>query len=261
MRSKAEVRGLLKSGLTGREAGLLVFEDSWLLAGRSGGQYQNFLEMKDIESLKARLGSQKDIDDYNIIVRVYRVAEYIRREAETELFIASSFLDKLVSLGFLYERGHDYQAEDSRKAGAAPARVDDRNLLETHNRLAGKITGALRRMLARRQVLQELGRVIGLALEEELDLVIEVILRPSLDRYSKPYWWPRHRAEVKLPQIKLEKCKPRAEDLARVRSWLVEHLGEDWWQRSASSEQRKSLLQEFTREYWKDFSETPVSWL
>ena len=59
MVTKKDIRQLLKKGLTGWQAGLLVFEDSWLVD--HGGE--GFLGPEDISAIKAGLRTPRDTED------------------------------------------------------------------------------------------------------------------------------------------------------------------------------------------------------
>lgn len=96
MPTKTDVKRLLSKGLTGKQAGRLVFKDNWLTDTQRGG----FLSEKDVSSLKAGLKSDKDIKEYNSYIRLYKYVDYtlkevriVALEAETYLHIAYRILD------------------------------------------------------------------------------------------------------------------------------------------------------------------------
>jgi len=97
MATKSEIKKLLKSGLTGWEAGLLVFEDSWI----TGRNEPGFLTDSDIASLKAGLKSQQDTQDYNRLIRLYRTADFMERQCMTVLMTATAMLERVAGLGYL----------------------------------------------------------------------------------------------------------------------------------------------------------------
>lgn len=72
------IKKLLASGrLTGKEAGRLVVQDSWLVDRNQ----QGFLSERDIKALKAGLRTQKDIEDYNSYIHAYRLIDFTLKEA------------------------------------------------------------------------------------------------------------------------------------------------------------------------------------
>ena len=96
MPTKTDVKRLLSKGLTGKQAGRLVFKDNWLTDTQRGG----FLSEKDVSSLKAGLKSDKDIKEYNSYIRLYKYVDYtlkevriVALEAEVYLYIAYRILD------------------------------------------------------------------------------------------------------------------------------------------------------------------------
>jgi hypothetical protein len=97
MASDRDIKGLLKKGLTGWETGLLVFEDSWLTSRKQEG----FLSPGDLAALKSSLKRDKDIQDYNLVIGLYRTSEYIERQAYTALLAATAELERAAGLGYL----------------------------------------------------------------------------------------------------------------------------------------------------------------
>lgn len=96
MPTKTDVKRLLSKGLTGKEAGRLVFKDNWLADTGRGG----FLSEKDVSSLKAGLKGDKDIKEYNSYIRLYKYVDYtlkelriVALEAEVLLHITYRILD------------------------------------------------------------------------------------------------------------------------------------------------------------------------
>lgn len=96
MPTKTDIKKILSKGLTGREAGKLVFQDNWLADTGRGG----FLKDRDISSIKAGLRSDKDIKEYNSYIRLYKYVDYtlkevriVALEAEVYLYIAYRILD------------------------------------------------------------------------------------------------------------------------------------------------------------------------
>ncbi len=477
MTIKTDIKRLLSQGLTGWQAGLLVFEDSW----RETVGADSLLTEKDISLLKSGLRTQKDTQDYNKLIGLYRTADYLNRQAVVSLFMASSMLERTAGIGFMvfatymartalrslplpvtekelashkktqrrqllkryycleqvigwraYTLASDelkkeldiyppsgleimekeapelyQQAEAEVQAligsgklkpvkldilpsteevrsgerqdidwypampGWTPERTESRlltylqgqqlykiglpewkewidtfkvYLLDKEHWLAGdappyvaivqepekydldrrghfkkdfmshwplspKPLGgidiselqdssssatevailAIRKALARRQVLEELGQVIGLALEEVVDFDIEAELEPSLGRYNmfaselpaeleklstggeglsdeeedkafEQLKTVEHTAgtmmalaaeiKLKLPPIRLDKIKPSAKELAEVRDWISPILGDSWWkQASQTAKKPKSILPEVIAKY------------
>ncbi len=97
MTTKSEIKKLLRSGLTGWEAGLLVFEDSW----QSSREGPGFLTESDIASLKAGLKSQRDTDDYNTLIRLYRTADFMERQCISSLMASTAILERVAGIGYL----------------------------------------------------------------------------------------------------------------------------------------------------------------
>lgn len=99
MQKKLRTDRLLRKGLSGWEAGLLVFEDRWLEARNLPG----FLSEADINSLLAGLKSQQDIQDFNTLMRLLRTVDHIQRQAETAIFLACRSLERMYGIGVRYE--------------------------------------------------------------------------------------------------------------------------------------------------------------
>jgi len=473
MATKTDIKKLLSKGLTGWEAGLLVFEDSWRV---SRDEEEGFLSDRDIEILKGSLKSQKDTQDYNTLIRLYRTADYIEKQCICGVFAASSSLERVAGLGYLqwapfmarmalnelpllvtekelkslkarqrrkllkrlycmdqviswrayalapeeirkdsepecietdapelYQQAEqeianlveagklkpvklDIQAwsesllddetrtvtgeveywpgdtewtpeeaegliqtyvsgQDLYRAGLPewkawidtfkmyelekecwigydpppyvaivqepekydldrrgyfrksfldnwpmrPLGKDELRLADISSESAELVIDKMGGILARRQVLKELGQVIGLALEEGVDFGIDAILKPSLGRYNgfardipseldrfiqgaKLTDEERDKAleqigkldktpgsmmalhkdiRLKLPPVKLEKIRPSAKELAEVRSWISEILGDRWWEDAGETHRKpKSLLPERMLEKW-----------
>lgn len=96
MVKKADLKKILTKGLTGKEAGRLIFYDNWLTDTGRGG----FLSEKDVSSLKAGLKGDRDIKEYNSYIRLYKYVDYtlkevriVALEAEVYLYIAYRILD------------------------------------------------------------------------------------------------------------------------------------------------------------------------
>lgn len=78
MPTKADVRRLLKKGLTGKEAAQLILQDSWEVDNEREG----FLSKSDIQAIKGGLKTTEDIQEYNKWVDLYRLIDYSLIDAE-----------------------------------------------------------------------------------------------------------------------------------------------------------------------------------
>lgn len=96
MPTRYDIKRLLSKGLSGWEAGVLVFEDSWLESKGAG-----FLTDRDIELLKSSLKSQQDAQDYNRLIGAYRIADFIERQADMAIMSAAYFLERVAGIGYL----------------------------------------------------------------------------------------------------------------------------------------------------------------
>ena len=77
MTTKTDIRKLIRGGLTGEEAGKLVFQDNWLAdRGKKG-----LLDKRDIADIKASLKTSRDIKVYNSYIRLYELVDYTLKEA------------------------------------------------------------------------------------------------------------------------------------------------------------------------------------
>lgn len=97
MTIKTDIKRLLSQGLTGWQAGLLVFEDSW----RETVGADSLLTEKDISLLKSGLRTQKDTQDYNKLIGAYRIADFIERQADMAIMSAAYFLERVAGIGYL----------------------------------------------------------------------------------------------------------------------------------------------------------------
>jgi hypothetical protein len=96
MAIKTDVKRLMSTGLTGWQAGLLVFEDSW-----KSSYGKSFLTEKDISYLYSSLRTQKDIQDYNTLIRLYRTADYLSRQTISAIFSVAVILERISGRGFM----------------------------------------------------------------------------------------------------------------------------------------------------------------
>ena len=105
MAKKADLKKILTKGLTGKEAGKLIFQDNWLVDTRRGG----FLSERDMSSIKAGLKTDRDIKEYNSYVRLYRYVDYTLKEARILALEAESYLSYIYLLLQPYERAEAYR--------------------------------------------------------------------------------------------------------------------------------------------------------
>lgn len=98
MTTKTDITKLLAKGLTGKEVGKLILEDSWLYDhGR-----EDFLSDRDRQVLKSSLKTQKDIEDYNSYVETYRILDYTLKEAHIKALQAEVRIGAIETLFYLY---------------------------------------------------------------------------------------------------------------------------------------------------------------
>lgn len=98
MTTKTDIKKILSKGLTGKEAGKLILEDSWLYDHGKG----DFLSDRDIQAIKASLKTTKDIEDYNSYVETYRILDYTLKDAHIKALEAEVRIGALQSLMYLY---------------------------------------------------------------------------------------------------------------------------------------------------------------
>ena len=73
MVDKKTFKNLISKGLTGKEAGLLAFHDSWEV----DHMRPELLSESDFEKLKAGLVERQDIASYNRMIDAYRAVDYL----------------------------------------------------------------------------------------------------------------------------------------------------------------------------------------
>ena len=105
MPTKMDIKKILSKGLTGREAGKLIFQDNWLVDTSRGG----FLSERDMSSLKAGLKTDRDIKEYNSYVRLYRYVDYTLKEARILSLEAGAFLHYTYQLLEVYEKAEAFK--------------------------------------------------------------------------------------------------------------------------------------------------------
>lgn len=115
--------------------------------------------------------------------------------------------------------------------------LEEEEFSELFMGVTGLATKEIGRLLARRQVLEEVSYYIGLALYEALDVAIQTILRPAIGRYNMlAKAVSNARVDPKLFEqyghtlIRWSRLKPPRKELARLRKWISESVGEGWWE-------------------------------
>ena len=106
-------------------------------------------------------------------------------------------------------------------------------------------------MLARKQVLEEVSHYIGLSLSKAVGYAIWALLEPAIGRYhlleeTVSVLEPGSSLLESLgySPIQWEKEEPPAEELAEVRGWISEALGEGWWERAGQKHKElRSILE------------------
>lgn len=105
MPTKADIKKILSKGLTGREAGKLVFQDNWLADTGRGG----FLKDRDLSSIKAGLRSDKDIKEYNSYIRLYKYVDYTLKEVRIASLEGGNLLFYTYMLLQTYEKAEAFR--------------------------------------------------------------------------------------------------------------------------------------------------------
>ncbi len=105
MATKTDIKKILSKGLTGKQAGKLIFQDNWLVDTRRGG----FLSERDMSSLKAGLKTDRDIKEYNSYVRLYRYVDYTLKEARILALEAEALLHYTYRLLEVYEKAEAFR--------------------------------------------------------------------------------------------------------------------------------------------------------
>lgn len=105
MPTKTDIKKILSKGLTGKQAGKLIFQDNWLVDTRRGG----FLSERDMSSIKAGLKTDRDIKEYNSYVRLYKYVDYTLKEVRISSLEAESYLSYIYLLLQPYERAEAYR--------------------------------------------------------------------------------------------------------------------------------------------------------
>ena len=254
---RASVKKLMAKGLSAQEAGRLVFMDSWEV----DHDRASLLIRRDIDRLRNGLRSSKDTQEYNAIIGLYRVVDFIRREREfvylrsllqvKDVINATITMELLKAEDTLIKVAGAAKEEQVATALAALKESDIWQLImkgvdesepshQTLDRLiaecittAKSILPGLRKVAAATQVLYEVGEYLqlpdGFLTSEDVDT--------DDDPWAKYLAARARSAEAfkgrRLPAIPpLESIRPEAATLAKYRSWIAERIGEDWWMRS-----------------------------
>lgn len=258
---RASVKKLMAKGLSAQEAGRLVFMDSWEV----DHDRASLLIRRDIDRLRNGLRSSKDTQEYNAIIGLYRVVDFIRREREfvylRSILQVKDVINATITMSLL--RDMDTLTEELLTAAEADSREKLVSILaevkdsevwrlimrdvdesepshQTLDRLivecittAKSILPGLRKVAAATQVLCEVGEYLqlpdGFLTSEDVDT--------DDDPWAKYLAARARSAEAfkgrRLPAIPpLERIRPEAATLAKYRSWIAERIGEDWWMRS-----------------------------
>lgn len=258
---RASVKKLMAKGLSAQEAGRLVFMDSWEV----DHDRASLLIRRDIDRLRNGLRSSKDTQEYNAIIGLYRVVDFIRREREfvylRSILQVKDVINATITMSLL--RDMDTLTEELLTAAEADSREKLVSILaevkdsevwrlimrdvdesepshQTLDRLiaecittAKSILPGLRKVAAATQVLCEVGEYLqlpeGFLTSEDVDT--------DDDPWAKYLAARARSAEAfkgrRLPAIPpLESIRPEAATLAKYRSWIAERIGEDWWMRS-----------------------------
>jgi len=258
---RASVKKLMAKGLSAQEAGRLVFMDSWEV----DHDRASLLIRRDIDRLRNGLRSSKDTQEYNAIIGLYRVVDFIRREREfvylRSILQVKDVINATITMSLL--RDMDTLTEELLTAAEADSREKLVSILaevkdsevwrlimrdvdesepshQTLDRLivecittAKSILPGLRKVAAATQVLYEVGEYLqlpeGFLTSEDVDT--------DDDPWAKYLAARARSAEAfkgrRLPAIPpLESIRPEAATLAKYRSWIAERIGEDWWMRS-----------------------------
>lgn len=77
MVDKKAFEKLISKGLTGKEAGKMIIQDSWLV---DRGQ-EGFLSERDINNIKYSLKKPEDIQTYNNLIETYRIVDFTLKQA------------------------------------------------------------------------------------------------------------------------------------------------------------------------------------
>lgn len=88
MATNKDLKKILAKGLTGKEAGRLILQDSWDADhGREG-----LLSETDIRAIKSGLKTTRDIEDYNRLIEIYRLVDFTLKEARILALEAENIL-------------------------------------------------------------------------------------------------------------------------------------------------------------------------
>jgi len=108
MTTKTDVKKLLSKGLTGKEAGKLILQDSWLVDHGKDG----FLSERDISVIKASLKTTQDIQDYNSYVETYRIIDYTLKDAHIQALQLQIKMRAIIQLVSMYVYGYTSEIDN-----------------------------------------------------------------------------------------------------------------------------------------------------
>lgn len=267
---KTDVKKLIAGGLSGWEAGLLVFRDSWEVDHDRPG----LLTKRDIDRLRNGLRSTKDTQDYNSLISLYRVVDFISRQRQyvylhsimpvwsvislvgvmaslaKDIFIQDIFTEiadagtpqELASIKARYEKEKLRQLLLTEVPEGEPLGYTAARLVRECNKTARSILSGLREVAAATQVLREVGELVHLELAGPVtsgeyagaDYAIgndDSLLQYHATREIVPDLGPAFKG-LHLPDIPpLDKIKPLSRTVDKYRSWIAEQIGDDWWTR------------------------------
>jgi len=72
-----DLKKILAKGLTGKEAGRLILQDFW----DADHDREDLLSETDIRAIKSSLKTNRDIEDYNRLIDMYRLVDFTLKEA------------------------------------------------------------------------------------------------------------------------------------------------------------------------------------
>ncbi len=226
--TRENIKKLRKDGFTGTHAGMLVFKNSWVTARGD----QETLTRMDARLIESVLKTQTDLMVYNALVGAYDEADHLEKQCYTSALAATACLgriNRIVAQEDARPKGGLQKA--SGKSGAAISSGDGReaDLSKRVSVLYDCTITELRRVVLGRQVLREIGRVFGMNLEERLDVATYGFLYPEIELYNK-HTRRRLTGGKVPPPITLEKIRLPAREIAAVRAWFSNALGDGWWE-------------------------------
>lgn len=243
---KARLKKLLAKGLTGWEAGALIFREG--LERDWGGK--ECLTDSDVANIKNSLKTNKDIEAYNSFLETARTVDQATHQA---CFGGMVVISRLLNARLILKDckwlviyiGDEEASPGLLKEVNKKVKKGEINPLNITLNVQSYITKArdgLGRFLAFKSVIEDFYRLMGLkkfggnleACYEEIIYELE-----SLNKTIKELQYIgslRKKEPVpvidasKLDTIDITKLKPEAETLKMVRGWIAkEGIGDNWW--------------------------------